>query len=58
MMTDAEKREEIELIKSDIADYEAEIDKLNRYIAELRERLEELQADPDWDLIAKEKDLK
>lgn len=58
MMTDAEKREEIELIKSDIADYEAEIDKLNRYIAELRERLEELQAEPDWDLISKEKDLK
>lgn len=58
MMTAAEKREEIELIKSDIADYEAEIDKLNRYIAELRERLEELQAEPDWDLIAKEKDLK
>ena len=58
MMTDAEKREEIELIKSDIADYEAEIDKINRYIAELRERLEELQAEPDWDLIAKEKDLK
>lgn len=28
MMTDAEKREEIELIKSDIADYEAEIDKI------------------------------
>ena len=58
MMTAAEKREEIELIKSDIADYEAEIDKLNRYIAELRERLEELQTEPDWDLIAKEKDLK
>lgn len=58
MMTDAEKREEIELIKSDIADYEAEIDKLNRYIAELRERLEELQTEPNWDLIAKEKDLK
>ena len=58
MMTDAEKREEIDLIKSDIADYEAEIDKINGYIAELRERLEELQAEPDWDLIAKEKDLK
>lgn len=58
MMTESEKREEIELIKSDIADYEADIDKLNRYIAELRERLEELQAEPDWDLIAKEKDLK
>lgn len=58
MMTAAEKREEIELIKSDIADYEAEIDKLNRYIAELRERLEELQAEPDWDLISKEKVLK
>ena len=58
MMTDAEKREEIELIKSDIADYEAEIDKLNKYIAQLRERLEELQVEPDWDLIAKEKDLK
>lgn len=58
MMTEAEKREEIELIKSDIADYEAEIDKLNRYIAKLRERLEELQAEPEWDLIGKEKDLK
>lgn len=58
MMTDAEKHEEIELIKSDIADYEAEIDKINGYIVELRERLEELQAEPDWDLIAKEKDLK
>ena len=58
MMTDAEKREEMELIKSDIADYEAEIDKLNGYIAELSERLEELQAELDWDLIAKEKDLK
>ena len=58
MMNGAAKREEIELIKSDIADYEAEIDKINGYIADLRERLEELQAEPDWDLIAKEKDLK
>lgn len=58
MATDAEKREEIELIKSDIVDYEAEIDKIRGYIEELREQLEALQTEPDWDLIAKEKDLK
>lgn len=50
MMTEAEKREEIERIKADITWYEAQLDALY-------ERLDELQAEPDWDLIAKEKDL-
>lgn len=58
-MENGESKEDIiRELKDDIEWLEWEIESKQQELKEKREWLEDISREPDWDLIAKEKDLK
>lgn len=58
MESDESKEDIIRELKDDIEWLEWEIESKQQELKEKKEWLEDISREPDWDLIAKEKDLK